>query len=167
MGRGWAVPLIAIPLYPHSAFASVLEQVPPPVSPNHHPQDVRPRGPRHHLPELYHHRPGAPQDRPPQCCESLGLAAVAECLLGALSSQVRGFVPMQRARQAGRPREMRKQGARNLPDSDPCNWYPRMPPVSSPVSLLWKSSQLGGLLLAWAKVSFVAAAVCLLVRQGL
>lgn len=76
-GPGWggAVPLTAVPppAPPDSAFASVPEQVPPPVSPNHHPQDVRPCGPRHHLPQLHHHRHGAPQDRPPQCCESLGL----------------------------------------------------------------------------------------------
>ena len=103
MGRGWAVPLTAVPPYLHSAFASVLEQVPPPVSPNHHPQDVRPRGPRHHLPELHHHRHGAPQDRPPQRCESLGLTAVAERLLGALPSRVSDLYPCSEPGRQGGP----------------------------------------------------------------
>lgn len=61
---------------------------------------------------------------------------------------------------------MRKQGARNLPDSDPatgtpgCLLYPHLFPCCEKAAS-W------GLLLAWAKVSFVAAAVCLLVRSGL
>lgn len=49
-GRVWAAPLTPPGLASHSAFASALPQVPPPVSPNHHPQDVRPCGPCHHLP---------------------------------------------------------------------------------------------------------------------